>query len=143
MDSLLNIAQHRSLEIGLRIVETHLLQARAWLASEPEPGTLQQRRVNLSPARRAAILDLISVAQGEIDRLAAQFALSAVEQDFAAVFAAEMNTDWATLCDLKAAKLRRYGEVDRRLQGELDPGIQRLMELVASLASLVHESNPP
>jgi len=143
MDSLLNIAQHRSLEIGLRIVETHLLQARAWLASEPELGTLQQRRVNLSPARRAAILELISVAQGEIDRLAAQFTLASVEQDFAAVFAAEMSTDWATLCDLRAAKLRRYGEVDRRLQDELDPGIQRLIELVTSLASLAHESNPP
>lgn len=140
---MLNVAQHRSLEIGLRIVETHLHQARAWLGSEPERGTLQQRTVNLPPIRRAAILDLINIAQGEIDRLAAQFTLSSVEQDFAAVFAAEMNTDWATLCDLKAAKLRRYGEVDRRLQGELDPGIQRLMELVASLASLVHESNPP
>lgn len=143
MSELLNVAQRRSVEIGLRTVEKHLLEARVWLQHAPEPGFLQQRRASLTPDQQAAILDLIDVAEGEIARLAGRFNLVANEQEFAAVFIAGMSAAWAILCDLRADKLTRYGEVDQRLADELDPGIELLTQLTLTLANLASESSSP
>jgi hypothetical protein len=143
MTGLLNPAQRNSLTVGLRVFETHLRQARAWLTSEPEQGILVSRSRQLAPDGLAAIMQQIDLALAEIAALADKFDLTPTTQDFGAVFAAQMSADWATLCDLKAAKLRRYGAVAEELTAELDPAMDTLLALASSLKQLAGDAESP
>jgi hypothetical protein len=49
---------------------------------------------------------------------------------------AQLSVDWANLSDVRAAKLRRYGEVDPRLADLLDADVDRLAQLALSLSTL-------
>ena len=143
MTGLLNPAQRNSLTVGLRIFEMHLRQARAWLTSEPEQGILVSRSRQPAPERQALIMQQIDLALVEIAGLAEKFDLLPTTQDFGAVFAAQMSADWATLCDLKPAKLRRYGAVAEELTTELDPALDTLLELASSLMRLAGDAELP
>jgi len=136
MDDLLNPAQRSSLTIGLRAFEMHLRQASAWLRDGEERGILYQRSLNLPPERRAAARAQIAAALARIAVLTERFDLTAAEDDLRATIAAQMSVDWANLCDMRSAKLRRYGEVDPRLTEVLDAGVDALAQLALSLAAL-------
>jgi hypothetical protein len=136
MTGLLNPAQRNSLTIGLRVLEMDLRRARAWMHSAEERGVLYRRSLSIASEQRAAMVAQIDLALEVIARLAAQFDLSPAEQDLAALFAARMSADWATLVDLKAAKLSRYGHVSEALAERLDPSLDTLSYAVLALASL-------
>ncbi len=113
------------------------LRNRAWVqdGAEQEQGVLYQRSLRLTPEQRAAMLEQIDAALQQIGRLAAQFDLAAAEQDLAAVLAARMSADWATLVDLKSARLRRYGPVNQDLAESLDPALDALLQAALALAA--------
>ena len=48
----------------------------------------------------------------------------------------QMSESWANLIDSRAAKLRRYGEVDPGLAQPLDPALDRLVRIAAELSQL-------
>ena len=135
MTELLNAAQRSSLTIGLRAFEMHLRQADAWLRGEEERGILYRRGLNLPLEQRAAARAQIAAALAQIAALAERFGLAAVEDDLGAVITAQLSVDWANLSDVRAAKLRRYGEVDPRLTDLLDADVDRLAQLAMSLAA--------
>ena len=54
-----------------------------------------------------------------------------------------MSADWANLCDTRADKLRRYGEVDPRLAELLDADVDALAQLALSLAALQRDDPAP
>ena len=135
MTELLNTAQRNSLTIGLRAFEMHLRQADAWLRGEEERGILYRRNIHLPPEQRAVARAQIAAALAQIAALAERFDLAAVEDDLGAAIAAQLSVDWANLSDVRAAKLRRYGEVDPRLADLLDADVDRLAQLAMSLAA--------
>jgi hypothetical protein len=47
-----------------------------------------------------------------------------------------MSESWAILIDSRAAKLRRYGEVDPGLSKPLNPALDRLVQIAAELSQL-------
>lgn len=145
MTGLLSPAQRNSLTIGLRIFETDLRQAKAWMqvGAEPEQGVLYRRSLRLAPEQRAAMLEQIEAALQQIGRLAAQFELAAAEQDLAAVLAARMSVGWATLVDLQSARLGRYGPVSPGLAESLDPALDALLQAALALAALAGEAATP
>ena len=133
---LLNMAQRRSLSIGLQAFEMHLRQADTWLRGGEERGILCRRGLNLPPEQRAAGRAQIAEALAQIAALADRVDLAAADDDLGATIAAQMSVDWANLCDARSAKLRGYGEVDPRLPDLLDADLDRLALLALSLAAL-------
>lgn len=131
---LLNPAQRNSLAVGLRAFEMHLRQIAAWLADGEEAGILYRRRLDLSAERRAAMREQIGLALARIAALAERFDLAPAEEPLESSITALMSVDWANLCDLRADKLRRYGEVDGRLAGLLDADIAALADHALALA---------
>jgi hypothetical protein len=136
MTELLNPAQRSSLAVRLRTFEMTLRQADAWLQRDPGDGLLYRYTVDLTPQQRAAIRAEIQVALAEIARLVEKFELVPHRQHFSSMLAAQMSGEWSSLCDVRAEKLRRYGDVDPRLPMQLNPGIDTLIELAATLARL-------
>lgn len=140
---LLNFAQRNSLTLGLRAFEGHLRQADASLLGEEDHGILYRRSLNLTHEHRAAARDLIAVALARIAVLAERFDLPVTEDDLGATIASQMSVDWANLCDTRADKLRRYGEVDAQLAELLDADVDALAQLALSLAALQRDNPAP
>ena len=69
--------------------------------------------------------------------------MAAADNDRGATIAAQMSADWANLCDTRADKLRRYGEVDPRLAELLDADVDALAQLALSLAALQRDDPAP
>ena len=140
MTDLLNEPQRSSLAVVLRMFEEELRQADAWLDGSLDEGTLYRRVLHLPPETRAAAREKIAIALAQIAELAQAFGLEPQEQDLAATIAAAMSLSWASLCDTRSDKLRRYGDVDPRLEQALDPHVEGLADLALSLASLLRSN---
>ncbi len=140
MAELLNGPQHSSLAIMLRMFEEELRQADARLQSPPDGGTLYRRVLRLSPETQAAARRKIVTALALIAELAQEFGLDQQEQDVAAMIAGAMSLSWASLCDMRSDKLKRYGDVDPRLRQALDPRVEQLADLALSLASMLRRN---
>ncbi len=143
MSDLLNTAQRNSLAIGLRTFEMHLRQADAWLQSDDERGILYRRGLRLSVEQRSAARNQIATALAGIASLAQRFGLTVAEEDLRTTIASQMGVDWANLCDLTAAKLRRYGAVQPGLADLLDADLAALAQQALALAALGQDRGAP
>lgn len=132
---MLNRNQRAALETALRLLES---RARTLLQAVQEPpanGVLTRfRPLNARRARR--VQALLQGLLEEIGDLARGFDLRPGEEDLGARVRAEMAVAWSDLHDLKARKLNRYGEVDRRLAETLDPHLQRMIDLTLEISRL-------
>jgi hypothetical protein len=77
------------------------------------------------------------MALDEIAQVSREFDLKPSQDDLAAVIGAGMSLMWADLVDTRSTKLNRFGAVDPRLAQQLDPHLDRLIELALLLSSLV------
>ncbi len=136
MNDLLNPDQLRSVEVTLRMFEENLRMTASWLDGAEENGILYRRKVALSKERRKAARQRINAALDEIAVLARMLDLSPEEKDAIGLIRGRLAVSWANLIDSQSGKLNRYGDVDPRLEGILDPAIQRLVELAQELEML-------
>jgi len=137
MNGLLNTPQRNSLTNVLRTLEECLRQAQAWLPGADETGLLYHRSLRLSQEQREVAARIIAMALDEIAQVSREFDLKPSQDDLAAVIGAGMSLMWADLVDTRSTKLNRFGAVDPRLAQQLDPHLDRLIELALLLSSLV------
>lgn len=142
MDSRLNQGQRHALTTALRQAEERLRQTESWLAGVEETGTLYQRRLSLDPGQLIQAQAMIDRSLEVIRGLAEEFDLSPATHDLSGAIAAQMTVTWADLVDTESAKLGRYGAVDSRLAGALDPQLVELQDLALNLARLAREDVP-
>ncbi len=135
-DDLLNHSQRVSLEITLRLFEESLRQTLAYLDGDEMDAILYRRRLDLPAERRTQARELVAEALDEIGVLAREFRLSKQEDNSAGYVRAEMSQSWANLEEVKARKLKGFGEVNDRLGGVLDPHLDRLAYFALVLAKL-------
>jgi hypothetical protein len=134
MSDLLNPYQRNAVTVALRAFEEQLRQFDNWMQGREQVGVLYHRQLSLSESKRALIQGQVAKALKCITELAAQFDLQPQEEDATAMLRAGASACWATLYDVRADKLIRYGQVDPRLAPMLDPSIEALIELALSLA---------
>lgn len=138
MEAMLNPAQRRSVLLTLRLLEERLNQARRWLEGEDiADARLYRQRLDLPAERREAALTAIGEALLVLDELTQALALEAEDVDVTARIRADLSASWAELCDVRAATLRRYGEVHPALAETLDPTLERLARLALRIAELM------
>ncbi len=145
MADLLNTPQRNSLTNVLRMLEERLRQAQAWLPGVDETGWLYHRSLRLSPEQQELAARIIAMALDEIAQVSREFDLQPAQDDLAAVISAGMSLMWADLVDTRSDKMNRFGVVDPRLAQQLDPHLDRLIEMVLVLSSLVRgkSAEPP
>jgi hypothetical protein len=137
VNDLLNTPQRSSLTNVLRMLEERLRQAQAWLPGADETGLLYHHSLRLSQEQQELAARIIAMALDEIAQVSREFDLAPREDDLAAVIGAGMSLVWADLVDTRSDKLNRFGAVDPRLAQQLDPHLDRLIELALLLSSLV------
>lgn len=137
MDALLNDSQKFSIFVTLRTLEERLHEADAWLQGEEENGRLYHRTLTLPPEQREQARQRIAEALRVIDDLASMLDLDATSDNAGDHIRAGLSESWANLCDIRAKKLRRYGEVHPALSAVLDEPVEHLAQLALAIASLM------
>jgi hypothetical protein len=140
-DRLLNTYQRNSVSITLRTLETTLRMAMTDLNSQQQ-GILYRQKVTLTEPQYEQIKQTILMAMGEISHLADALSLPVEVQDNRANLQSQLAILWSDLQDMRAAKLKAYGEVAPGLEAALDPSVLRLSEFVQSLMAVLAEKKP-
>jgi hypothetical protein len=129
----LNESQRRALAITLRLLEERLAEIRA-VIDHGEEGVLYRRPRPPFDREQAARIEHLQADLGDaIRRAAAAFDLPRDEQNPASRIVALLGMSWQSLGEMDARGMRAYGETDPRLGEELDPLVQRLLDLVSEL----------
>jgi hypothetical protein len=136
MSELMNQAQRTSVFVALRTFEQYLRQLDRWLQGLEADGILYKYKMDLPPERRALMQQMIATGLDLVEELAQTLQLEPEIIDLVGSVRGQMSESWANLIDSRAAKLRRYGEVDPGLSQPLDPALDRLVQIAAELAQL-------
>lgn len=134
MNEWINPSQQLSVFITLRELERRLRQALTWLQGVEEQGRLYSCALTLSPQRRDLVEAQIAEALAVIEALAQHLSLEPQAEEAATYLRAELSASWADLCDIRSAKLRRYGAVHPHLASVLDAPVEHLAELALTIA---------
>ena len=137
MSELMNRAQRTSVFVTLRTFEQYLRQLDRWLQGLEADGILYKYKMDLLPERRALMQQKIAAGLALVEELARALQLEPEIIDLVGSLRGQMSESWASLIDSRAARLRRYGEVDPGLAQPLDPVLDRLVQIAADLSQLV------
>jgi hypothetical protein len=129
---LLNPHQRNSVAVTLRRLEEALRSAQAELSHQDE-GILYRKASTLSAAQRRHLEALITSALGEIAALAESLELPVEVLDNRSAVWSKLALMWMDLYDVRAAQLRRYGQVAPGLESMLDPPLTRLIQTMEAL----------
>ncbi len=135
----LTAAQRRALNSTLVHLERYLLNLEELLLQADAQGILIRRTGQLSPATRQRLLHLFGHLRQEIASLAAEQALPGAEEDMRATLVGTASILWADLEDIRLRTLARYGAVDPALEATLGPTIERLIQGVLSIETIVRD----
>ena len=125
--------RRRAVGLRLRLLEERLATVRRLLLEAEEGRLYRRRRPSMTADREARMLALIDEAVLEIAAAAERLRVPRVEQDAAAKMGGILAIAWQGIGEALASNLRGFGEVDPMLAAELDPSIERLMDLVLEL----------
>ncbi len=132
----LNRSQISSLSITLRHLEM-AVESIDQLLEGDRRGILKRTTTDLSAKRREAARQMLMAVRDEIQVLTAEFDLDVEVQNGLKIAVALLAHSWEGLEDARSENLRRYGAVDAALKDNLDPHIERLINLVLSLEQFI------
>jgi hypothetical protein len=137
----LNAGQQRAVTVTLRLLEERLADIER-VADEDEEGILYRRVARFTPQQRRQMQERIRAMRAEIRRAAQQFQLAREDQDAARYIVGTLSLSWESLEEIRARKLKSYGEVDPALKDTLDPIVRQLIQLLFRLQDAAREANP-
>ena len=137
MSELMNRAQRTSVFVTLRTFEQYLRQLDRWLQGLEADGILYKYKMDLLPERRALMQQKIAAGLALVEELALALQLEPGIIELVGWLRGQMSESWDRQIDARAARLRRYGEVDPGLAQPLDPVLDRLVQIAADLSQLV------
>ncbi len=132
----LNQSQRTSLSITMRHLET-AVESIEQLLERDRRGILKRTTTDLSSKRRDTARRMLTAVRDEIRVLTAEFDLDVEVQNGLKIAVALLAHSWEGLEDARSENLRRYGAVDAALKDNLDPHIERLINLVLSLEQFI------
>ena len=137
MSDLLNPYQKQSLTITLQMFEENLRRIQDVLQGNLPDGILYRYKLDCTHAKKAALEHLVQNGLELVAELAQRFELNPSEVDPLRSLNGTMSVSWANLIDTRSDKLARFGEVDDRLSGQLDPDVHRLASLALQIARML------
>lgn len=140
MKDLLNPYQKNSIRITLQMFEESLRHSLEWLDGYEEDGILYSRKLNLPEENRKQARQEIRVVLDMIENLSHKFDLQKESSNSAFMLRGELTISWANLYDVRASKLKRFGDVHPELASILDSDIQKLAGIAMHLSTILGES---
>jgi hypothetical protein len=128
----LNPNQVRAVTVTLRLLEERLADVERVIAAD-ERGILYERVASFTPAQRAQMNESIRALREQIRRAAEEFHLPRETQSAARYVVGTVSLLWESVEEIRARKLKSYGEVDPQLKQTLDPILQRIVRLLFDL----------
>jgi len=119
--SVLNESQKRCLTATLRVTEERLILLRNRLAGESTRQTLVRVDNDVIAGERAFVIQRIDDAIGLISEIRDRLSLEPAPQSLRRLVIATVSLMLVDLAELKADKLRAYGEPDHDLSTTADP----------------------
>jgi hypothetical protein len=136
----LNSSQRRAVTVTLRLLEERLADIERVLQND-EQGVLYRRVARFTLTQREQMRNLIAAMREEIRRAARQFDLPQEEQDATRYIIGTLSLSWESLEEIRARKLKSYGEVDPALKETLDPIVRQLIQLLFRLQHAAREDD--
>jgi hypothetical protein len=140
MDDLLNQSQKDWLAIVLRSAEEVMVLVRR-LVDYEEEGLLHALSNDLSSKE----IEKLRKLSREVDQLVAEldkrFHFDREQKKISRILRGQLATLWVALEESRSRKLSRSGEVDPRLSSQLDPHIERLIDIVLGMEHIVSHAS--
>ncbi|SRR5579883_193324 len=137
----LNSHQRRALNSTLAHLERQLRSLEHLLQAD-DPTILIRRTGQLAPATRQRLLDLFAQLRQEMKNLADEQALPGVEENIRAMLVGTASVLWCDLEEVRPHTLSRYGAVDQALEATIGPPIERLIQGVLAIETLIKDEQP-
>lgn len=143
-DRLLNAHQQRHFEVLLAGLEHALdsIEDLAARADRPPSDGLTQYAPDLPPGFGGAVRPLLTQLRDRINHLAAALALRRQSRSSAQSIRAILIAEMVRLEDSTSAQLRGYGAVDPRVSSVIEPELEHLHALLASVAQVLASRAP-
>ncbi|MDA8157229.1 MAG: hypothetical protein M0Z52_12395 [Actinomycetota bacterium] len=92
---------------------------------------------DISYQKRKELMDLISLVGERSDALSAEFNLQKMAETASQKALGILSSLWVDLQEIKAVKLRSYGEVSPEVESDLDPEVDRIMDLISEMQRIL------
>lgn len=134
---MLKEAQKRKVSITLQHMEKSLLKIEQRLKSDDFIGVLYESRNDVPLWMRENLLNTIVLIKEKMRKVSERFALEReTERESTEIFG-EVSILWVSLEEIKAKRLRAYGEVAEGLEELLDPDIGAMMHDISEMEQMV------
>ncbi|OGF53229.1 MAG: hypothetical protein A2Z21_09685 [Candidatus Fraserbacteria bacterium RBG_16_55_9] len=138
MDGLLNRQQKDWLSIVLRSTEDAMALARR-LVRARDHGRLHTLINDLTADEMKELRELSQQVGRIVAQLDERFYFQREPKRVSRLLQGELSTLWVALENSRSRKLRRFGEVDPRLESALDPYLEQLIRLVLAMERIVNQ----
>jgi hypothetical protein len=139
--TLLNERQHRALSTRLALLDRQLYDAERLVRGELGSGSMFESSTDLSIEETEALRRLLAEARNIVRNLRDHFALAPQREDVRHWLLGHFSILWNILQDSHAEKLKGFGEVARDLEPQLDQEIDRLIEIVSQVRTVISSSS--
>ena len=130
---MLNESQKRHVAATLRVTEEQLLGVREHVTGEAASTNLSRYERDIDDEERTLVTRCIDEALTLIDDVKHRFSLPQPTRSLRKTIVAVVTLIGADLTDVKAERLRAYGDADPDIRTTLDPLIDALIKTLESL----------
>ena len=124
---MLNDNQKRKISTTLRFLGTDLLKLEQIFSGDND----------IPPSHRKDLIDLVSLAGQRSDDLSAIFDLHERRMTASREAIGILSALWVDLQEIRADKLRSYGKVSSEVESDLDPEIDKIMNLISEMQRIL------
>jgi hypothetical protein len=137
----LNEHQHRALSTRLALLDQQLYDAERLARGELGSGAMFEVWSDLTTEEAESLLRLLATARQSVANLRDRFFLAPQRHDVRHWLLGHFSILWNILQVSRAEKLKGFGEVAGDLGPRLDPEIDRLIEIVSRVRTLISSSH--
>ena len=134
---MLNEYQRRRVSITIRSLEKDLHVIEESLKSEGYSGIPIKIKNDIPSSVRNALILKVGLLKEKIGNIAENFALEMRTESISERIFSMLSFDWVSLEEIKAKRLRGYGEVSEGLHKSLDRKLDSLMGVVDEMLGLL------
>ena len=125
--NMLNDNQRRKISVTIRFLKADLSKLEQLFTGDND----------IPPSKRKDLMDLIALAGERHDARSAAFDLQERSETASREASGILSALWVDLQEIKAKKLRSYGEVSSEVESDFDPEIDKIMDLISEMQRIL------
>jgi hypothetical protein len=134
---MLNEYQRQRVSITIRSLEENLHAIEEFLKSENYSGVLLEIKNDIPPSVKDALIPMIAILKEKLGIIAEKFDLEKRTESISQQIFAMLSFDLVSIEEIKAKRLRGYGEAADELYRTLDPEVDLLKDLLQEMLDIL------